>query len=455
MFKSLHTILLIAVVVLTMPLLLRSQSMHQEVFQQPYDDPRQVTAMCLECHDTAAEEIMQNIHWTWVKTIQDIPGHENAQKVGKKNLFNNFCINVKSNWPRCTSCHIGYGWKDESFDFEDENNVDCLVCHDNTATYKKTPTGAGMPADTVNLQYVAQNVGNPTRENCGKCHFFGGGGENVKHGDLDLGLIKPERDYDVHMGSGMVCQDCHITEAHQIKGQSMAVYASSGDRILCTDCHGNEPHNSELINGHGEKVSCQTCHIPQFAKDQPTKMYWDWSTAGKDSSAPKDQYGKMTYHKKKGSFKWGKNVEPEYYWYDGTSQRYLLGDTFKPDEVVSLNHPNGQLRDDQSKLVPFKVHRGKQIYDDQNNYLIVPKLYGGFWKHYDWAKAAEEGMESVDLEYSGSYAFVETEMFWKVNHMVSPKEQALKCNDCHGMDSRMDWKALGYQGDQMYPKNRE
>jgi hypothetical protein len=34
-----------------------------------------------------------------------------------------------------------------------------------------------------------------------------------------------------------------------------------------------------------------------------------------------------------------------------------------------------------------------------------------------------------------------------VNHMVVPKSQALKCNDCHGAKGRMDWQALGYSGD--------
>jgi hypothetical protein len=38
-------------------------------------------------------------------------------------------------------------------------------------------------------------------------------------------------------------------------------------------------------------------------------------------------------------------------------------------------------------------------------------------------------------------------MHWKVNHMVVPKNGALGCNDCHGANARLDWKALGYAGD--------
>ncbi|MGL4746974.1 MAG: tetrathionate reductase family octaheme c-type cytochrome, partial [Shewanella sp.] len=48
---------------------------------------------------------------------------------------------------------------------------------------------------------------------------------------------------------------------------------------------------------------------------------------------------------------------------------------------------------------------------------------------------------------------VATEMWWRINHMVSPKEQALNCNDCHNKGTRLDWQALGYQGDPM--KNKQ
>jgi len=40
-------------------------------------------------------------------------------------------------------------------------------------------------------------------------------------------------------------------------------------------------------------------------------------------------------------------------------------------------------------------------------------------------------MKLVNLPYSGHYGFVETEMYWPVNHMVSPKEQTVRCAECH------------------------
>lgn len=430
---------------------------HSELIESVLKTPQEVTKTCLECHEDAAKEVMKTTHWTWIKDKQTIPGRKGTFDLGKKNIFNNYCISVPSNWPRCTSCHVGYGWKDDTFDFSKEENVDCLVCHDLSGKYKKNPKGAGMPMKDVDLTAAAKSVGMPNNAACGACHFYGGGGENVKHGDLDHGLVNADKNYDVHMGSGMTCVDCHTTEAHQIKGESTAIVTGKENRILCTDCHEAPVHKSKILNNHGEKVACQTCHVPVYAKGKPTKTWWDWSTAGKDSTAPKDEYGLDTFMKKKGSFTWGKDIKPELYWYNGALDRYLLGDKLNPKEVLALNKPLGSVDDKNTKLYPFKVMRGKQIYDSKFNYLIAPHLWGGFWKHFDWNKASVDGMKIAGLDYSGEYSFVETEMFWKVNHMVSPKEDALKCSNCHGKGKNklIDWEALGYKGDRMYKKYRD
>jgi hypothetical protein len=38
-------------------------------------------------------------------------------------------------------------------------------------------------------------------------------------------------------------------------------------------------------------------------------------------------------------------------------------------------------------------------------------------------------------------------MYWRLNHEVVPKKNALSCTDCHSLDGVMDFKALGYKGD--------
>ena len=47
----------------------------------------------------------------------------------------------------------------------------------------------------------AQSVEMPSRANFGCCHFYGGGGDNVKHGDLSSVLFDPPKDVDVHMSA--------------------------------------------------------------------------------------------------------------------------------------------------------------------------------------------------------------------------------------------------------------
>jgi octaheme c-type cytochrome (tetrathionate reductase family) len=438
----------------------------------PFNTPMEVTQKCLECHEEAAHDVMQTSHWTW-NLEQEIGGQAHVFR-GKKNAINNFCISINSNEPRCTSCHIGYGWKDGKFDFTDKTRVDCLVCHDSTGTYTKPGPAAGMPAgytgnaeidkNPVDLVKVAQNVGAPSRDNCIVCHGYGGGGNNIKHGDIDSSMKKPVKEVDVHMGvdgQNFACQNCHATKKHEIKGNAMVVSPGGESHIACTDCHSETPHNETLLNSHMDTVACQTCHIPAFAKEIPTKLEWDWSTAGEEKVMPTetDQFGMPKYNKMKGSFIWGKNVVPTYAWYNGKGGAYLSGDKIDPSKITPLSWPEGDRSDMKSKIYPFKLHKGKQIYDSKNNYFITPKVFGkkgdpdAYWINYDWNKAAAAGMKATGLDYSGEYGFAPTMMYWRINHMIVPADQALGCLDCHGDNGRLDWQSLGYKADPMRNKS--
>ncbi|MFA7061204.1 MAG: tetrathionate reductase family octaheme c-type cytochrome, partial [Pedobacter sp.] len=352
-------------------------------------------------------------------------------------------------------------------------NVDCLVCHDTTGTYKKFPSAAGHPVypgekkefpkgkvwEAVDLVKVAQSVGKPTRAACGSCHFYGGGGDRVKHGDLDSSLTNPTPDIDMHMGgkANMTCEACHKGGDHSIKGESAAVSVGSGARTMgCVDCHKGNVHINVMLNKHAKKVACQTCHIPTFAKSSPTKLWWDWSTAGKDvkpEDIKKDKYGEKLYDKMKGDSTWEKDVAPTYFWYNGSVERVLMGDKIDPAKVVRLSAAKGDRKDRNARIFPFKIMKGKQPYDSENKTVAVVNTFGpptsesAYWVKYDWNKAIEAGMKAAGQPYSGKYGWIETSMVWPVNHMVAPKDKALKCNDCHGKKGRMDWKALGYAGD--------
>jgi octaheme c-type cytochrome (tetrathionate reductase family) len=373
-----------------------------------------------------------------------VDGRPEPVEIGKSNVLNNFCIGIQSNWEGCTSCHAGYGWDSADFDFSDESRVDCLVCHDGTGSYVKGDSG--YPLEGVDLAYVAQNVSVPNRETCGGCHFDGGGGNAVKHGDLDQHLINPSENIDIHMGGeDFLCTDCHRSQDHVISGRSITVSLNTEEgQVTCRDCHSEDLHADERLNAHTDAVACQTCHIPLASVQDPTKMYWDWSTAGQDR--PEDPH---EYLKIKGSFVYEEDFVPEYYWYNGIQDRYLIGDTFDPSEPLVINPLEGSINDPKARIMPFKVHRAKQPYDMVHNYLLQPKTVGegGFWTEFDWDQAFRLGSEAVGLDYSGEYGFAETWMFWPLTHMVAPGGDALQCNDCHGEESRLDWGTLGYPGD--------
>ncbi len=477
-----------------------------EILKQKFRSGPEVTAACLSCHTEASRQMMKTSHWTWIcpKAMGERL-KETGKGVGKSQVVvNNFCIALASNEARCTSCHAGYGWKDKDFNFSDETLVDCLVCHDTTKTYKKFPTGVGHPVykakewpkgsgkiwQPPNLSLVAQNVGKSSRHTCGSCHFWGGGGEGVKHGDLDPSLEEPTHEIDVHMDAedlNFSCAECHTTRKHQIAGRCFTIPAyqereqvmkgreHKKNHLPCESCHSENPHHEAKLNHHTDKVACQSCHVPTFSRTRPTKMWWDWSKAGQLDENGKPFRKKTTlngasvvsYDSKKGAFLWAVNEVPEYRWFNGEVDHTFLGDPIDDTNpgkktlpvlhdpydgkynrldfsqpVVQINQLKGSYKDPKSRIWPVKIHRGKQPYDPIKKSFVVPKLFGqkgsgAFWAEYDWGKSIEAGMRYVETPYSGKYDFIQTEMHWPISHMVAPEKEAVSCTQCHNPKGRL------------------
>jgi len=169
-------------------------------------------------------------------------------------------------------------------------------------------------------------------------------------------------------------------------------------------------------------------------------MYWDWSTAGELRDGKpfmeEDSLGNHIYKSIKGTFTYGRKLVPDYVWFNGTADHYILGDevqdTTKP---VVLNPLYGSYTD--GKIIPVKIHITNQPFDPVTKLLIQPHLYadkkgeGAYWKDFNWDAANKNGMEAIGLPYSGRYTFIKTKMYWPLNHQVSPKDESLQCTDCH------------------------
>ncbi len=444
-----------------------------EALQGPFRDGTEVTKACLSCHNKAGDQFIRNTHWTWSYT-HPVTG----QKLGKSVLINNFCTNARGNEGMCAQCHAGYNRTGPDYDLTQQENIDCLVCHESTGTYYKLPPTRGNKACAVMFEgkppidwvKVAQSVRLPARANCGACHFFGGGGDNVKHGDLSSVLFHPPREVDVHMseqGGNFACIVCHVGEGHRWAGSRYNMIArDEKEKALpkpgmerqtatCESCHGDRPHPLSLrgvkLNDHVDRVACESCHIPYTARGGvATKVFWDWRTAGrlKNGEGYREEgyiqgngEARHTYKSIKGSFKYDENFPPEYRWFDGVMKYTTIDTVFDPSRPVEINHFEGSPLDPDSRIWPFKKMRTYQPYDKGNNTLVYMHLWGddedAFWGNYDFARAIARGMKENGVPYSGEYGFVETWSWWPQNHMVAPKEQALECEECHSKKGRL------------------
>lgn len=485
----------------------------------PFASGYAVTAACVGCHQQAAAEFMSTIHWTWNGPAEQLykignPTERFDGGVGKTVLINNFCVATASNDKRCDQCHAGYGGDPVAlrpqksarlyrfFDATDAgtdssiplaNRIDCLVCHsDPTAGYAKDPKNFGNPATTSNLAVSAQMIIKPTRTNCGACHFFAGGGDNVKL--MGSSLKNPSTAIDVHMGKGMDCADCHATAGHGFKGAGVHVPANHG-RVSCEDCHGAAPHtgrvqsNGEQLDSHTARIACQTCHIPRYSRGQFAKTNWDWSTAGNNTRGvagvittkvndlgQPDSAGTAvtTYDYIKGDFTWQRNVMPAYAWNNGKSVHMTTMDrldlaqkglTNNDADRIDMGSPLGSRADANAKIAPYKLMRGKQgVYiDGANSYVIAPNVFGpgSLWgvlqapgyaftdqaaMDTTWSAAFSRGAIAAGQAASGTtlqkfngttgWDWRTTKLSMDLNHEVAPKAQALgangACGDCHG-----------------------
>ncbi|MBU1341341.1 MAG: tetrathionate reductase family octaheme c-type cytochrome [Proteobacteria bacterium] len=423
---------------------------------QNFTSGEDITEACLSCHSEAATQFHKSIHWTWLAS-----GDKSDLRYGKAGFsVNNFCISGNAMKDKgCLSCHTS--WNNKGV----KGEVNCLKCHNSSGfnfNEAFTDLKAFLEDDDPETKEMAKEIQQeikqavtsvtfPTRKNCGDCHFTGGGGDGVKHGDLDTSLTKPNRMLDVHMGidgKNFSCTRCHTTVDHNIAGRiytnpavetrKSLIEDDLAPKITCVSCHSSEPHkNDSKMNDHTDVVSCQACHIPKFARVNPTKMWWDWSKAGKLKEGKpyveKGPFGKPVYKSIKGEFKWEKNVIPEYFWFNGSLTSTTADDIIDPEQIVKVSHPVGDRTDPEARIFPFKMHRGKQPYDKVHKKLLAPLLSGkhGFWTTFDMNNAIEIGNKTLGLPYSGEFDYVETTYAFPITHMVAPKENALSCKECH------------------------
>jgi len=433
---------------------------------------------CVACHQTQAEGMFSSVHYQWIGPTPDVPNI--SGDAGKVNAFNTYCGNAITNpwFDKCIICHAGYGKVPSSMQSPEQlSNIDCLKCHhedyerklagpfttdgpfyqecsgewvtwnipvtDPDGSIEFMPDESKMP---ITILEAAQNPQLPTRKACLKCHAKAGGGDGVKRGDFSLTTIDPPIISDYHMscdGANLKCQSCHQFINHKVKGRGMDLRPNdTPERLTCTNCHENQTHSQNHVDNHLDKVACQSCHIPTYAKDTPTITSKNWTQPGYSATG---WWGQPTCGPSKTT---GSNLIPIYEWLEPTNEVYILDQQIIPTNgKYVLSVPSGGRISSEAKVTPMKVNESTGALHNESGKLIPQNVYK-FWQTGDFADAVQEAM--AQLGWTGTWSEVELKAYQLITHGVEPKGNALACNDCHSGTSgqstgtRMPFDELGY-----------
>jgi len=415
------------------------------------------SATCIRCHAEEATDMVNSLHTTWKAATPELT-NTNGEALGKaKGGVNTFCTYAMSSKNACFSCHVrSDGNAPHPAAAQD---VDCLMCHNDTyqrkfvtdpnstqtvtnvlgktqtyvfgkvdslGNYIIEPDYSKMPAGTLMVN-LARTAHLPTSKSCLRCHATAGGGDWTKRGDMGLNSSSPTIDQDVHLspsGAKLTCVDCHPGLNHKIGGRGIDLRGTEAAPPTCEACHTSAPHSDITLNRHAAgQVSCQVCHIRQFAKGGATEMSRDWRTPVWNGTFCSGQGGFVGEEVRK-SF-----VKPEYVWFDGTSYVYNIGEIITPDAngAYHMAKANGAIFDGKSSIVPIKRHTS--IMPLHENGKIVPPAIMWMFMTGNFDVAVEKGMEEQGM--TGNYSLVKTDAEMLITHGVEPKAKAPKCSVCH------------------------
>ena len=417
---------------------------------------------CVACHEGEAQAAHASVHYQQSGStpyVTNIDG--SAGKTDK--AFNTYCgTPVTSPRATCAGCHVSNGKYPTAVPTTDQlNNVDCMMCHqDNYARIAAPPyefipatDASGLPRTlslpvedetgfsfvpnedkmSISILEAARTVHPTTRASCLRCHAKASGSDGGKRGDMSTVSIDPPVSSDVHMsshGENMSCSECHDAGNHRVRGRGLDLRPSdTSEMFTCAKCHTDAPHkgsSSDIasIDTHANRVACQTCHIPSFAKDISTELSRDWEQPHFSPTACNGQGAWVP-----GEIR-ANNVTPSYKWFDGSSYVYAMGQvpTAREDGMLAMGVPNGSVNSAMAKIYPMKEHTSTVAQHDASG-VLIPHSTFDYFAYGDFDKAVKEGMSTLGI--SGSYTMKQVHTYQTINHGVEDDSSALKCGSCH------------------------
>ncbi|MFA5511390.1 MAG: nitrite reductase [Candidatus Kapaibacterium sp.] len=227
----------------------------------------------------------------------------------------------------CGQCHIGGNYHPATeymmpigdIPWQAKEGVDCLICHSQSYDMNQKfviKDDGGTRWNQDRSLRAALTVGKPRNENCLNCHQHNMGGDLYEHNISAKNLgYKNQRilhegakrgnpfsiHNDVHYKAGLICTDCHIPQGHKIprgtKGTDLVGNDLPDVEVACENCHTDAPHTKDkkfrvILNGHVNRIACETCHITNLEDRNVVLRDWVHPTYNSEEGiwSPTDIY---------------------------------------------------------------------------------------------------------------------------------------------------------------------
>jgi len=316
--------------------------------------------------------------------------------------------------------------------------------------------------------------------------------------------------WDVHAAAGMDCIECHTTEGHYIAKGTYTTTMMANDlpevEVTCVNCHTETPHSDDMeygdfYNDHTDKIACQTCHIPSLQADNATYRDFDTPTfeenpgiyvytdIKKETEPGKgivyawwngdatflgnpigdNPNGKNLYRFYKPTHVWPEYADFDYAaWYEEVMRP--IAQKGRPSKIYGMKLFNGRQHIDLQNITPFggmylpynlptyyKTGDPGKAASVEMAHPMMKKMYGWMFKAYMMDKFMEfmgaDGWNTDSYDDAKNLRHVEArwipqDALLEASHAIR-REGALTCNSCHAPNGVMDFKALGYDDEEV------
>ena len=276
--------------------------------------------------------------------------------------------------------------------------------------------------------------------------------------------------------------------------------------VTCLGCHDDPPHDESSetgrdLNRHLDRLACQTCHIPSLHPDNATRRdfgntefldeegihvyrdelkrnqpgdgiayaWWNGDSTFLGNPIGDNPNGAGLYRFYDAANRWPEFADFDYAaWYEEVMRP--IARNGRPSKLYAMKRFNGRQHIDLQNMGPFggmfvpynlptyyRTGNPDQAARQEMDKSMMKMMYGWMFKIYlldkfmsfmdidNWDTAA---YEDVRAGRQVEPRWIPTDAMLEISHGIR-LDGALTCDRCHGPQSVLDWKNLGYTPDEI------